>query len=75
MRSVSSRNQENVELALGQIRRFCDDILDAQRTFGGRDEFVLNRVYQNSVLYSLDQIGEFASRIDLRLEREIPNIP
>lgn len=74
MRSVSSK-QESVELFLFQIRRFCEDILDAKRTFGGRDEFVLNKVYQNSVLYHLNQIGEFTSRIDNWLEREIPDIP
>ena len=56
---MSSDNQKRVELALRQIRLFCDDILEAKKTFGGRDEFVLNRVYQNSILYSLNQIGEF----------------
>ena len=38
---------------------FFDDILEAKKTFGERDEFVLKRVYQNSILYSLNQIGEF----------------
>ena len=72
---MSSDKQKRVELSLSQMYKFCLDVQEAKRTFGGRDNFVLNRVYQNAVLYSLEQIGESASRIDLWLIREMPEIP
>ncbi len=70
-----SSKQNTVELALQQIKSFCLDIIEARKVFGNAEEFALNRLYQNTVLYSLEHIGEYASWIDLWLQREIPQIP
>ena len=50
---------------LNNMIKYCQDILDLQMNFGGKSftSFMLNKGYQYSVSFCIEQIGELAKKL------------
>ena len=58
---MSDRNLTHIK----NMIKYCQDILDLQTNFGGKSftSFMLNKGYQYSVSFCIEQIGELAKKL------------
>lgn len=67
---------KSIELVLKSMIKHCDAINNAHEMFNNnKTEFLNNSVYQNSVLFSLLQIGELITHINIKFREQHTEIP
>lgn len=67
---------KSTELILKNMVKHCDEMQKAHKMFSNnKSEFVNNSIYQNAVLFSLLQIGELITHLDVDFKEIHSEIP